>query len=487
MSETRPLKPPLVLALFGTVVLGALGLSDRAVRAHVFGTIEVTPEDDWCDVVQYAAANGDLVRLAAGDYPGDCFILKSGLPEEGEPLAIVAAGDGPVRMLGVPGRPVVTVFGNYLRLGGIHFVPAPDQPAVVGRGRSLLVDGCTFEGGAVGLDMTETTGGISLIDNLFEDVAAPIRSLCPEDDLACDKTRAVLRDNVFRSRARQPGCAVSVLARADLLAEGNVVEGRWECGLDLRAPAGPIEARHNALLGGGVGLALTAELGARVINNIVVGTTSSAIAIAPSRDGAAEVVDIAGNTLVPAAGTFVDDPEGRARRAGNALGAGALIGAEAEGDDVACAAPERCWVDAARGDYRPREDSALLGRGPSPALTSVDFCGGPRRPTNAAGAVASPEHEAIRLQPVSRIESDCLAAAYVDPRLVARTAMPLPGTAFAAMRESSGPGCTARSNRGDSAAPHFVVALWALSSRIRKRAQARSAAGGRRGSRVSET
>lgn len=468
-ATTRPLTRPFVHALIGVAVLGALALAGRPARAHVFGTIDVTPEDDWCDVVQYVAANGDLVRLAAGDYPGDCFILKSGLPEEGEPLAIVAAGDGPVRMLGVPGRPIVTVFGNYVRLGGIHFVPAPDQPSVVGRGRSLLVDGCTFEGGAVGLDMDATTGGISLIDNLFEDVATPIRSLCPERAAACDKTRAVLRDNVMRSRARHVGCAAAVLAGADLRAEGNVIEGRWECGLALGSSGGPIEVHHNAILGGGVGLALTTASTGLVVNNLVVGTTAHAIAIAPATDGDAGAVDVAGNTLVPASGGPFDDPGARARRSGNALRIDSADPSPREAGDVVCDRPEVCWAAPDRGDFRPREGSPLVDRGPSLALTSVDFCGASRRPRSAAGAIASPAAPAMRLQPVSRARSDCLAAAHVDARLVALGAVPLGGATLTSTRRSETAGCTVRSTWPDGAAPFVFVGLWALSRWARER------------------
>src|SRR5690606_25958314 len=87
---------------------------------------------------------------------------------------------------------------------------------------------------------------------------------------------------------------------------------------------------------------------------------------------------------------------------------------------VVCADPGACWVDLAGGDLRPRADGPLLGAGPGPAEASRDLCRAARGPGGAAGAIASPDGPPLALQPVSKADSACFAAGYVDPALAAR-------------------------------------------------------------------
>ncbi len=89
-------------------VFALSALSAAPAGAHVFTTHDVGPGEDWCAVIQYDAANGDVIRLAPDDYHGGCLIAKSGIPDEGEPLAIVAAEAGTVRIVGEPGAAVLT-------------------------------------------------------------------------------------------------------------------------------------------------------------------------------------------------------------------------------------------------------------------------------------------------------------------------------------------------------------------------------------------
>jgi hypothetical protein len=379
----------------------------------VWVTHDVEPGDPWCDVVQYAAANGDVVRLAPGDYEGDCIVLKSGIPDEGEPLAIVGRGDGPVRILGRPGAPVLTVVGNYVRLGHLHLVAAPGAPVVVARGRSLLIDECILEGGSLGIDLGAATGGLSAIGNVFEDVATPIQAPCEAD--ACDRSRFVLRDNVFRHARPQGGAAVAIATEIELEVTENVIEGAWAKGFELECRSGAMRVQQNVILGASIGLELAVGTGgADVFNNLVTGTRATAIAWR----GAIGAVRIVGNTVVPASGEAFSGPAPSLQVANAVLGVGGSTG------DIACAEATACWVDPANGDFRPRLEGPLVmdGLGPPPSTTTRDLCSSNRRDNNAAGAIAASTTHAMRLQPVRRSSSGCFRADYIDSALAARRA-----------------------------------------------------------------
>lgn len=355
MARRPPIPiPALALALFGT----------GPAAAHPVNTYVLGPDDDWCAFIDEAWAGGDLILLEPGDYVGPCTI-EGKPPQEPEETTTIQSLDttNPARFLhdGAADH-VLRITGEHVALYALVFEGVPegvDAVRVEGSGTRYWARLNTFRDVAGTAFRAVSGHGVRLRDTRFERVTgAPVvfgceGGGCPVEDL-------MLAGNLFDGASGaviHPDAwgLVSDNIGADLAAPGLVYAGS----------GGPGVVEGNLLVGDEV--LVVSSSGALVRNNVLVGHVR-----------AVGAVDLLGNSLLgevePGAGRF----EGNA-----VLGP---LPAEGAGN-VACAAAEDCWIDAAAWDFRPVEDGPLVRAGVVRPELALDFCGSERPSPPDAGAL----------------------------------------------------------------------------------------------------
>ncbi len=200
-----------------------------------------------------AAADGDEIRIAPGDYV-EVLVLDravSLLPDEGP--------DHAVRLLAAdPGRPVLEITAPHVRVDGIALTGQdPALPAVLVAAGDLELDGCEISGGRVeaGGDASlslrdcrisgtalagvhaNTTGGTELIDTLVEDVdgTGVVLGSATKADLLGLTVRNVTGSGVRvrgRAAAVLRDCRITGPGRSGLLIEDDASVAVLDCRLE---------------------------------------------------------------------------------------------------------------------------------------------------------------------------------------------------------------------------------------------------------------
>lgn len=200
-----------------------------------------------------AAADGDEIRIAPGDYV-EVLVLDravSLLPEEGPDLA--------VRLLAAdPGRPVLDVTAPGVRLDGIALTGQdPALPAVLVAAGGLELDGCDISGGRVeaGGDASltlracrvsgaalagvhaNTTGRTELTDTLVEDIdgTGVVLGSATAADVVGLTVRGVTGSGVRvrgRAAAVLRDCRITGPGRSGLLTEDEASVAALDCRLE---------------------------------------------------------------------------------------------------------------------------------------------------------------------------------------------------------------------------------------------------------------
>lgn len=340
-----------------------LGLHAEAAD-HPVNTYVLGPDDDWCAFIDEAWYGGDLILLEPGDYVGPCTI-QGKPPQEDEETTTIQSLDTtrPVRFLhDGEADHVLRITGQHVALYHLVFEGVPegvDAVRIEGTGARYWTRFNTFRDVAGTAVRVVGGQGARVRDTRFEGVTGvPVVWGCPEGD--CAVGDILFDGNLFVG------------------ASGSVVHpGAWgvvshNIGADLAGPGlryagsgGPGLVEGNLLEGDDV-LEVSGD-GVLVRNNVLLGSARF--------DGA---VDLLGNTLLG------EVAPGIGRFDGNAV-LGALP-AEGQGN-VACEAPDACWVDADAWDLRPAEGGPLVGAGVDLADLPVDFCGTERPSPPDAGAV----------------------------------------------------------------------------------------------------
>lgn len=200
-----------------------------------------------------AAADGDEIRIAPGDYM-EVLVLDRAvalLPEEGPDHAVrVLAAD--------PGRPVLEVTAPGVHVGGIALTGQdPGLPAVLVAAGELELDGCEISGGRVeaGGDAAltlrgcrvsgaalagvhaNTTGPTALIDTIVEDVdgtGVVLGSATVAEATGLDVRRVTGSGVRVRGRARALllDCRITEPGRSGLLVEDDAAVTALDCRLE---------------------------------------------------------------------------------------------------------------------------------------------------------------------------------------------------------------------------------------------------------------
>ncbi|WP_217205966.1 right-handed parallel beta-helix repeat-containing protein [Streptomyces sp. AC550_RSS872] len=272
-----------------------------------------------------AAADGDEIRIAPGDYV-EVLVLDravSLLPDEGP--------DHAVRLLAAdPGRPVLEITAPHVRVDGIALTGQdPALPAVLVAAGNLELDGCEISGGRVeaGGDASlslrdcrisgaalagvhaNTTGGTELIDTLVEDVDGT--GVVLGSGTTADLLGLTVRD-VTGSGVRVRGRAAAVLrdcritgpGRSGLLIEDDASVAVLDCRLEETGAEGIRVLGSSRRPEGSPGRPEAAEGGVVLADCQVLRTGTDGVAVSGSGDVLLLTTGIRGGS---GAGVSADD------------------------------------------------------------------------------------------------------------------------------------------------------------------------------------
>ncbi len=372
-------------------------------------TVEVTPGQDWCGIVNAHGA-GDEIVLLAGDHAGPCWIQADGAA--GDPLVVRGEGAGtPSRIVyDGAGDNVTNVFSEHLVIRGLAFGPSQDaiDAIKIREGGDILIEGCTFDqvgGISISANSADTYDLVVRGNELSDLQATGMYFGCHSGAGSCATnvivegnlidgvdssavgyglevkvdSRAIVRDNVIHDTK---GPAIEIYGSYDVAVvsevRGNLVIGSRNDGT-LEIGGGPCVVEANIAVGGAYGAIHVYDYqdrglmrGVHVVNNTAVGVEDLAIRIADWE---------AGNDLVLANNAVFRD--------GGAAMTGTVPGVTWEGN-VECGSASECWVDAASWDFWPAASSPLLAgavaAGPGWTVGD-DFCGQVRGSPPHAGAL----------------------------------------------------------------------------------------------------
>jgi len=364
-------------------------------------TVNVAPGEDWCAAAN-AAAPGDEILLADGDYAGPCTLSVGG--EEGAPITVRGAVRHELPRIVYTGTSsnVIDVTASWITVQGLAFGPTEaDIDAIkVKSGDHVSIVDNTFTGvGGIGVSANSVdTVGLTIEGNTFQDMAATAIYLgCHEGAGSCVATDVVVRGNLIDGVVSS-AVGYGMELKKDswgLLADNVVVDTQ---GPGIEVFGGEDHAYRVTVQGNLVVRSMnngSIEVGGsnvRVVNNIVVGGGDGAISVYAYWDAVYDVV-VAGNTVVDegAGGLRVSDEATDIRVVDNAgyspSGAPFSLGAAAAEANVTCATPAECWVDAASWDFGAVADGPLVGAGVGEVTLSEDFCGIDRVEPPTVGAL----------------------------------------------------------------------------------------------------
>lgn len=367
-------------------------------------TTVVAPGEDWCDVVN-AAAPGDTVVLQAGEHAGPCTITTSGT--DGAPVSLRGEdpADPPQIVYTGASSNVIDVLADHVSITGLAFGPTrPDIDGIkIKSGSWITVEGNTFTGMggiAVSANAADSTG-ITILRNRFTDLQATGMYLgCHDGAASCVAADLRIEGNVIDGvTSDDVGYGLEIKKDSWGVVQDNVIHDTQGPGIEVfgsedAAAASRVDgnlvvrARNNASI----------EVGGpyvTVTNNVVIGGGDGGINVYPYWDSVHDVV-ISGNTVVGegAPAVRVSDRATAIRLTDNAgyqeVGDGPFPAATVElslAGNVACSAPEDCWVDGVAWDFGPVDGSALTTAGTAVAELTVDFCGRARGAVPTVGAL----------------------------------------------------------------------------------------------------
>ncbi len=364
-------------------------------------TVNVAPGEDWCGAAN-AAAPGDEVLLAEGDYAGPCTLSVGG--EEGAPITVRGAVRHELPRIVYTGTSsnVIDVTASWVTVQGLAFGPTEaDIDAIkVKSGDHVSIVDNTFTGvGGIGVSANSVdTVGLTIEGNTFQDMNATALYLgCHEGAGSCVAKDVVVRGNLIDGVVSSAvGYGLELKKDSWGLIADNVVVDTQGPGIEVFG--GEDDAYRVTVQGNLVARSVnngSIEVGGpnvRVVNNVVVGGGDGAIYVYAYWDAVHDVV-VAGNTLVDegSGGLRVSAEATDVRVLDNAgyspSGAPFSLGAAAADANVTCATPAECWVDAASWDFGAVADGPLVGAGVGEVTLSDDFCGIHRAEPPTVGAL----------------------------------------------------------------------------------------------------
>lgn len=325
-----------------------------AALAHDYQVWRVLPSEDWCDALAVMGP-GDVAELVPGDYPGPCVLPVGGVVEENEALLLRSADLAqPATIVVPPGEVGLVVVRPIVRLYGLAVEGSGAGTGVLGLADGLTVQAVQFTALDAGVVAAlGATFGASLLDDRFDGVPAPIRTL--------GAGPVVVRGAVVGGWS---GVALDVTG-AGIVFDNVIGPG---AGTAIRAPAADVAT--NVVLGADVGI----DAGGLIRRNIVVG---------------APVVVRPGGRAV--SNTVVDGSIDGDSRDNVVVGSAGPL-------DVACTAA--CFVDLAGLDLSPAPDGGLVGAGPPDA--GSDLCDRASE-APALGATDGPGPRALEVRPLAEL------------------------------------------------------------------------------------
>ncbi|MDP2305474.1 MAG: right-handed parallel beta-helix repeat-containing protein [Pseudomonadota bacterium] len=366
-------------------------------------TVQVTPGDDWCGAIR-AAAPGDTVTLAPGDYAGPCTIDHGGT--EGAPVVVAAQDPAAPPHIVYTGASsnVIDVLVSDVTLRGLAFGPTQaDIDAVkIKAGSRVTVEDCTFsEVGGISVSANSADGDANaVLGCAFLDLQATGLYFGCHDG-TCVQSQVRIEDNVFDGvTSSAVGYALEIKLDSWGTVARNAIRNTKGPGIEIygsRDGSVTSMVEQNLVYGGESGAIEIGGGPAIVRNNIVIGAGGGGIV---SYDyggrGLVSGVHIVGNTAIgeggPAFSTSgwqagadleLRDNAGLQRDGGAAL-PDAIEGIPMDGN-VTCGAA--CFVDAEALDLWPAPEGELVDAAvPTEASLETDFCGRPRGDAPDVGA-----------------------------------------------------------------------------------------------------
>lgn len=372
-------------------------------------TVEVSPGEDWCGIVNAHGA-GDEIVLLAGDHQGPCWFQADGMA--GDPLVVRGEG-GPTPSRIVydgAGDNVTNVFSEHLVIRGLAFGPSQSgiDAIKIREGGDLLIEGCTFDqvgGVSISANSADTYDLVVRGNEFFDLQSTGMYFGCHDGAGSCSTnvliegnlidgvdsanvgyglevkvdSLGIVRDNVIHD-TKGPGIEIYGSYDLGIVSEvtGNLVIGSRD-NATLEIGGGPCVVEANIVVGGAYGAIYAYDYGNRglqrgvhVVGNTAVGIEDMAIKIHDW--GGAEDLVLANNAAFWDGGAAVSD---------------AVPGVTWEGN-VTCATAADCWVDAAARDFWPAAGSPLLDEGVAPSggwTEGDDFCGQTRGSPPHVGAL----------------------------------------------------------------------------------------------------
>lgn len=354
------------------LVLASLTLTDTAPFPG-----DVGPDGPWCDVIN-AAQPGQTVTLTPGTYREPCAITAPGVTVAG-----ALPGQLPVFAYEGDSSNLIDILADDVTLSFLEFGPsAPGVDAVkIKSGDRTRVHDCVFRqiGGISIAANTQDSHGIFIRGNIFRDLMATAIYLgCHGGKDQC-AARAVTVSRNWIDGVVSSGVGYGVQLKLDSTAtiEGNVIANTQGPGIMVYGAAesdASIVVTRNLVVGSTTAAAI--ELGggpARVTNNVVVGGAEGGIYSYDYQDrGMVDNIAVIANSVVGEGGAALRISDAwvapkNVRLVANAAwqrtGTTSALPPVPDGllfsDNVDCADPSLCWVDAANRDFWPVPDGPL--------------------------------------------------------------------------------------------------------------------------------
>ncbi|PCC68578.1 right-handed parallel beta-helix repeat-containing protein [Nannocystis exedens] len=388
----------------------ALVLSPAAALA---AEIPLQPGDDFCAAFN-AAAPGDTVVLAPGEYSGPCVLSSGGAPGMPKTLRGADPDDHAVIVYAGQSSNVLDVLASDIVIADLTLGPsgATIDAIKIKDGSRITIQSCLFDqvGGISIAANSKDSDGVQILGNTFLDLQATGIYLGCQDGMdVCAATNVVIADNLFDGvDSSAVGYAMELKLDSHGVVRDNVIHDTKGPGIEIYGStdlARVSVVERNLVIGSRT--AGTIEIGggpAVVRNNIVVGGAEAGLYVYDyqNRD-LVRAIHLVGNTVVGDEGPAIllkewaagKDLELTGNAAWQSAGAGPAVPAAIPGvamaGNVDCTDdPAACWLDAAARDFWPTEGSPLRTDGAAPTLADPltdDFCGQPRGAVPHAGAL----------------------------------------------------------------------------------------------------
>lgn len=366
--------------------------------------MDLSPGDPWCATLA-AAAPGDVLRLAPGEYDGPCTLSVGGAPDLPVTLEAADATDRPHIVYDGATSNVLDVLASHVVLRGLSFGPTrADIDAIkIKSGSFITVEDCFFTGvGGISVSANSADGeGLVLRGNELRDVEATGFYLgCHDGASSCTQADVRVEDNLIDG-VTSPDVGYGLEIKLDSwgTVRRNVVRGTKGPGIEIYGSSDPsrvtvVEA--NLVIGSRTSGALEVGGGPVLVRNnlVVAGTGGGIVSYDYGGRGLVSGIHLLGNTAVGDGAFSVSgwtpgqDLEMTSNAADRPMPT-AVDGIPMAGN-VACADAQACWMDAANLDFWPVAGGPLLDGGGSPQdahTLDEDFCGQARTAPPDAGAL----------------------------------------------------------------------------------------------------